>query len=133
MADDNTELSFITFNEHGERMDCDTLFTFEAVESSNNIIVYTDNTQGETGNIRVYASIYDPNELGITETGEIAKLTLAPIEDQNDWAAVNEILIGMAQMTADTEDNKEYSDNESNKVTLPENNEYDVINVHYPE
>lgn len=133
MADDNTELSFITFNEHGERMDCDTLFTFEAVESSNNIIVYTDNTQDETGNIRVYASIYDPNELGITETGEIAKLTLAPIEDQNDWAAVNEILIGMAQMTADTEDNKEYSDNESNKVTLPENNEYDVINVHYPE
>lgn len=133
MADDNTELSFITFNEHGERMDCDTLFTFEAVESSNNIIVYTDNTQDETGNIRVYASIYDPNELGITETGEIAKLTLAPIEDQNDWAAVNEILIEMVQMTADTEDNKEYSDNESNKVTLPENNEYDVINVHYPE
>lgn len=133
MADDNTELSFITFNENGERMDCDILFTFEAVESSNNIIVYTDNTQDETGNIRVYASIYNPNELGITETGEITKLTLAPIEDQNDWAAVNEVLIEMVQMTADIEDNKECSDNESSKVTLPENNEYDVINVHYPE
>lgn len=133
MADDAAELSFTTFNEHGERMDCDVLFMFEAVDSGNNLIVYTDNTQDEMGNIRVYASVYDPDELTITESGEIARLTLAPIEDQSDWSAINEILAEMAQMAADAEGDGGCIHDESCMVTPPENNEYDVINVHYPE
>lgn len=96
MADDIEELSFTTYDEHGERMDCDVLFMFEAVDSGNNIIVYTDNTVSEEGETRVYASIYNPDELEVTDIGEIDKMNLLPVEDSSDWKAINEILVEMA-------------------------------------
>ena len=131
MADDIEELSFTTYDEHGERMDCDVLFMFEAVDSGNNIIVYTDNTVSEEGETRVYASIYNPDELEVTDIGEIDKMNLLPVEDSSDWKAINEILVEMAQ-AAEYAADENGSNVGDGHVATPEDGEYDVINVHYP-
>ena len=50
-------------DENGNEVIYDVLFTFESEETNKNYIVYTDNKIDEvTGNIEVYASIYDPND-----------------------------------------------------------------------
>ncbi len=132
MIVDGEALTFTTFNEKGERMDCDVLFMFEAVDSGNNIIAYTDNTVSEEGDTRVYASIYNPDELEVPDTGEIAKMNLLPIEDPNDWKAINEILVEMAQAAAEYAADESGSNVGDGHVATPEDGEYDVINVHYP-
>jgi len=52
---------FIVINDEGKEIECEVLFTFESEETNKNYIVYTDNTMDEIGNIKVYASIFDPN------------------------------------------------------------------------
>ena len=113
-------------------MDCDILFMFEVVDSGNNIIVYTDNTVSEEGDARVYASIYNPDELEVTDTGEIAKMNLLPIEDPSDWEAVNEILVEMARAAAEYAADDGDSGSAEGHVSVPDDGEYNVINVHYP-
>ena len=46
-------------------------------------IVYTDNTKDETGNIKVYASIYQPNK---------KETMLEPIETDKEWKIIETIL-----------------------------------------
>ena len=46
-------------------------------------MVYTDNTTDENGNVRVYASVYNPN----AESTE-----LLPIESEREWKIVETIL-----------------------------------------
>ena len=41
-------------------------------------MVYTDNTEDEDGNTKIYAAIYDENH------------TLIPIKDDEEWAFVEE-------------------------------------------
>ena len=59
---------FIVINDEGKEIECEVLFTFESEETNKNYIVYTDNTMDEIGNIKVYASIFDPNNENILET-----------------------------------------------------------------
>ena len=54
--------SFSMIDENGNEVVYDVLFTFESDETHKNYIVYTDNSRDETGNIQVYASIYDPED-----------------------------------------------------------------------
>ena len=52
-------------------------------ETKKSYIVYTDNTTDEDGNVRVYASIFDPKK----ENTE-----LKPIESEREWKIVETIL-----------------------------------------
>jgi len=80
MKDKNT----ITLtNENGEEVVCDILFTFDSEETNKSYIVYTDNTKDENGKVRVYASIYNPND---------AKTKLDDIKTEKEWKVIETIL-----------------------------------------
>ena len=59
MEEKNT---FTVLNDEGKEVTCEILFTFDSEETKKSYIVYTDNTTDEEGNVKVYASIYDPNK-----------------------------------------------------------------------
>lgn len=80
MKEKNT---FTVMDENGKEVTCEVLFTFDSEETKKNYIVYTDNTTDEEGNVRVYASTFDPS----TENTE-----LKPIETDREWKIVETIL-----------------------------------------
>ena len=70
-------------NEKGEEVVCDILFTFDSEETKKSYIVYTDNTKDENGKVRVYASIYNPND---------PKTKLEDIKTEKEWKVIDTIL-----------------------------------------
>ncbi len=80
MKEKNT---FTVMNDKGEEVTCEVLFTFDSEETKKSYIVYTDNTTDNAGNVKVYASIFDPND----ETSE-----LLPIESDREWKIIETIL-----------------------------------------
>lgn len=80
MEEKNT---FTVLDENGKEVTCEVLFTFDSEETKKSYIVYTDNTTDESGNVRVYASIFEPN----SENTE-----LKPIETDREWKIVETIL-----------------------------------------
>ena len=72
---------FFTRDENGEQVKNDILFTFDKDDKS--IVVYTDNTVDENGNVQVFASFYNP------ETGFDERM---PIESEDDWEAIKFIM-----------------------------------------
>jgi len=70
------ELKFKAVDAEGRQIDCDTLFMFESPETQKNYIVYTDNSIDEEGNIRVYASIYNPEDLKMNDDEDMAALKI---------------------------------------------------------
>lgn len=74
---------FVVINDEGKEIECEVLFTFESEETNKNYIVYTDNTMDEIGNIKVYASIFDPNN---------QNTKLEPIETEKEWKIIENIL-----------------------------------------
>ena len=82
MEEKNT---FTVINDEGKEIVCDVLFTFDSDETKKSYVVYTDNTKDENGNIRVYASIFNPNDNGDgTE--------LLPIQSEKEWKVIEKIL-----------------------------------------
>ena len=79
----NKENTFTVLDNEGKEITCEVLFTFESDETKKNYIVYTDNSFDEYGNIKVYASIFDPNK----ENTE-----LMPIETEREWKIIETIL-----------------------------------------
>ena len=79
---------FTIVNDEGKEVECEVLFTFDSEETKKHYIVYTDNTQDESGNTKVYASIFDP-------TGE--STTLVPIESEKEWRVVENILASLQE------------------------------------
>ena len=77
------ENTFKVINDRGKEIMCDILFTFDSEETKKSYIVYTDNSKDESGNIQVYASIYDPNQ-------EDQKLE--PITTEQEWKVIETIL-----------------------------------------
>ena len=77
------KLTFKIKGEDGKDIECETLFTFEGKDNGKNYIVYTDNTNDEEGNIKVYASLFDPNK---------DDQTLQPIETEEEWKIIQDIL-----------------------------------------
>ena len=75
--------SFSMIDDKGNEVICDILFTFESEETNKNYIVYTDNTRDETGNIEVYASIYDPED---------PHSKLEAITTDKEWKVIETIL-----------------------------------------
>lgn len=76
-------MTFKVISDEGKEIVCEVLFTFESDETKKNYIVYTDNTTDDEGNVRVYASIYDPNA---------EEMTLQPIETDAEWKMVEQIM-----------------------------------------
>ncbi len=76
--------SFTVINDEGKEVKCDVLFTFDSDETKKSYIVYTDNTKDKNGNIRVYASIFNPESDDATE--------LLPIETEKEWKVIETIL-----------------------------------------
>lgn len=70
-------------NNKGEQVICDILFTFDNDETKKSYIVYTDNTRDESGRVRVYASIYNPND---------PKTKLEDIKTDKEWKVIDTIL-----------------------------------------
>lgn len=80
MEEKNT---FVVLDEEGKEVTCEVLFTFDSDETHKSYIVYTDNTTDADGNIKVYASIFEPK----AENTE-----LIPIESDREWKIVETIL-----------------------------------------
>ena len=80
MEEKNT---FTVLDDNGKEVTCEVLFTFESEETKKNYNVYTDNTTDDEGNIRVYASIFNP---------EAESTELIPIESEREWKIVETIL-----------------------------------------
>lgn len=74
---------FTVIDENGNETECEILFTFESEETKKNYIAYTDHTEDKDGNLKIYASIYDPN----SESG-----TLTPIETEKEWKIIESII-----------------------------------------
>ena len=77
------KMTFKAVNAEGKEVECEVLFTFESDETKKNYIVYTDNTTDEEGNVKVYASTYNPNSI---------ESELMPIETESEWRIIETIL-----------------------------------------
>lgn len=77
------KMTFKALNNEGQEIECEVLFTFESEETNKNYMVYTDNTTDEEGNVKVYASIYNP---------EKPESELIPIESESEWKIIETIL-----------------------------------------
>ena len=84
-------MTFKVTNDEGKEVECEALFTFESDETNKHYIAYTDNTTDEEGNIKVYASIYNPEE---------ENPTLFPIESDKEWKIIETILEELQNETA---------------------------------
>ena len=87
------KMTFKAVNNEGKEVECEVLFTFESDETKKNYMVYTDNTKDSEGNIKVYASIYDPEK---TES------ELQPIESESEWKIIETILEEIQREAAGT-------------------------------
>ena len=79
----NEEMTFKMVDENGNEKECEVLFTFESEETNKNYMVYTDHTQDEAGNTRVFASSFDPVD---------PNSKLLPIETEKEWNIIKTIL-----------------------------------------
>lgn len=77
------ENKFTLIDDNGVETTYDVLFTYESEETKKHYIAYTDNSLDETGNIQVYASVFDPTN---------PNSRLEPIESEKEWKVVETIL-----------------------------------------
>lgn len=89
--------TFVMIDEEGKETEYDVLFTFDSDETKKSYIVYTDNTKDETGNIQVYASIYDPEDL----TKKFEAITT-----DKEWKVIETILGTLQEEVKKTVTNK---------------------------
>ncbi|MBQ9000350.1 MAG: DUF1292 domain-containing protein, partial [Eggerthellaceae bacterium] len=97
------ELKFKAIDADGNVIECETLFMFESPETGRNYIVYTDNSVDKEGNTRVYASIYNPEDLKMAGSEDLASLELIPIETDKEWEIIGTILEEMQAQVEDAE------------------------------
>ena len=71
------------YDEKGNEVICDILFTFDSDETKKSYIVYTDNTKDSNGKVQVYASIYNPKD---------EKMKLEDIKTEKEWQVIETIL-----------------------------------------
>ena len=79
----NKENTFKVVDKEGKEIEFEILFTFESDETGSNYMVYTDNTRDDEGNIRVYASIFEP---------DAEPLELLPVKTEREWKIIETIL-----------------------------------------
>lgn len=79
----NKENMFKVIDSEGKEIEFEVLFTFESDETKKNYMVYTDNSKDESGNTRVYASVFKP---------DAEPLELLPVETEREWNIIETIL-----------------------------------------
>lgn len=79
----NKENTFKVIDKEGKEIEFEVLFTFESNETNKNYMVYTDNSKDEEGNIRVFASVFNPSD---------EPLELLPVETEREWKIIETIL-----------------------------------------
>ena len=80
MKDKNT---IKVYDDAGNEVVCDILFTFDNEETKKSYIAYTDNTKDKEGRVRVYASTYDPKD---------PSMKLEEIQTDKEWKVIDTIL-----------------------------------------
>lgn len=80
---EDKKLTFKIKNENGLDIECEELYSFKNEELGKNYMVYTDNSYDDEGNLCIYAAIYNPID---------EEKKLIPIEDDNEWAFVEEMI-----------------------------------------
>ena len=90
------KMTFKIFNDKGEEVECEVLFTFDSDETKKHYMVYTDNTVDEEGNTKVYAATYDP---------ELENQSLKPIETDKEWKIIETILDQLKETVQEGENN----------------------------
>ena len=94
-AEEKTNESVFTIiNDKGEQVECEVLFTFDSDETKKSYIIYTDNTEDESGSTKVYANVYDP-------TG--TDLALQPVESDAEWKVIENILASIQEKVQEAE------------------------------
>lgn len=81
---------FVLEGEDGVEKEYQKLFAFESSETNKNYIVYTDNTKDESGNLRVYANVYEKN-------GKV----LGALETEEEWNTVESIYAKLSEKVGD--------------------------------
>ena len=79
---------FSMIDENGEEKIYDVLFTFKNDETGKCYIVYTDGSRDESGNIQVFASVYDPDD----PTGKLEAITT-----DKEWEVIESILTSLQE------------------------------------
>ena len=82
MKNENKNL-FTMISNDGKEMECEVVLTIDSDEFGKSYIVYTDNTLDENGNIKTYASIYDPSG---------TSLDLLPVTSDEEWNMIESVL-----------------------------------------
>lgn len=75
--------NFVAITPDGKRINCQILFTFDSYDFGKSYVVYTDNTLDMNGELRTYASVYDPSGDGYA---------LKEIETQEEWDMIDTLL-----------------------------------------
>ncbi|HIQ93956.1 TPA: DUF1292 domain-containing protein [Candidatus Ventrenecus stercoripullorum] len=81
---------FVLEGEDGVEKEYQKLFAFESSETNKNYIVYTDNTKDDSGNLRVYANVYEKN-------GKV----LGALETEEEWNTVESIYAKLSEKVGD--------------------------------
>lgn len=81
---------FVLEGEDGVEKEYQKLFAFESSETNKNYIVYTDNTKDDSGNLRVYANVYEKNEK-----------VLGALETEEEWNTVESIYAKLSEKVGD--------------------------------
>lgn len=86
---------FMMVNDEGKEVRYEILFTYENEKNKKNYMAYTDNTQDDDGNTKVYASIYNPEE---------ENPVLLPIETDEEWKMIEAILTSLSNNEEEKEE-----------------------------
>lgn len=71
---------------------CDVLFTYHSPETGKDYMAFTDQTKDRAGNVNVFYATFDPNA---------EEMAMSPIETQQEWAMMRELMSGMTQNVKD--------------------------------
>ncbi len=100
MTNDNKNIFTMT-NEKGESLECEVILTIDSDEFGKSYIVYTDHSMDADGNIRTYASIYDPSG---------SSLELNPVTTDEEWDMIESVLASAQKQVF----KEEFSQDEAN-------------------
>ena len=81
-----------TVNAGGKEVTCHILFRFHSDETGKDYMAFTDNSRDRAGNPSVFYATYDPNAEDIS---------LNPIESQQEWTMVREMMNALQQEAMD--------------------------------
>lgn len=93
MNSNNT--SFTIIGSNGDKVKCEILFTYEDEQTNKHYIAYTDNSVDDEGNIKVFASLIDPDE---------RNPILHELENDSEWELIESILESLTNEEDDYND-----------------------------